>query len=316
MTKVFVDGSQGTTGLRIHKRLSGRDDMQLLVLDEKYRKDPHAREDAVNASDIVFLCLPDDSARESVSFLKNSTTKIIDTSTAHRTDSSFAYGFAELSDLHREKIASYQKCSIPGCHATGFISLIYPLTEAGLIEPQLPLSCFSLTGYSGGGKPMIADYENELRDTEYDSPRMYAMEQSHKHLKEMLHRSGLQKAPIFSPVVADFYNGMAVTVPVFSDFFTKKISASELSSFYEEKYESSELIRVLPFGTQSGFFASNELRDYDGLEILVSGNDERMTLTARFDNLGKGACGAAIQCMNIMLGISETESLYLQGENL
>lgn len=307
--RIFIDGRQGTTGLKIMERLSDRDDIKLLILGEAERRDVKARRTMINSSDLSFLCLPDDAAREAVSFLNNEHTKIIDTSTAHRVCPDFAYGFAELSKEHKQKIIASNKCAVPGCHATGFIALVYPLIEAGLVDKDLAFSAFSITGYSGGGKKMIAEYNGGDRNEEYDSPRFYALAQSHKHLKEMQKISGLSRAPIFNPVVCDFYSGMLITVPLFTHMLKEPIKPTQLRLLYEKKYAGSKLISVLPFGAESGFFASNALSDTDKMQILVSGNDERLTLMARFDNLGKGACGAAIQCMNLMLGIDEMKGL-------
>jgi N-acetyl-gamma-glutamyl-phosphate reductase len=309
--KVFIDGSQGTTGLRIHERLASYEDIELLKLPEDLRKDPKARKDMINASDISFVCLPDEAAREALSFLENPNTRMIDTSTAHRVCPDFAYGLPELSSAHRDKIASSQKCAVPGCFATGFIVLVYPLIEQGIISAESALSCFAVSGYSGGGKSMIADYESETREEDFDSPRFYSLTQHHKHIREMQKISNLEKTPIFNPIVSDYFSGMVVTVPIFTETFEKKIHPSQLRLMYEKKYGGSNLIDVLAFGSETGYFASNALKGSDRLEILISGDDERITLTARFDNLGKGASGAAIQCMNIMMGIEETKGLII-----
>lgn len=308
MTKVFIDGSAGTTGLRIYERLENRKDTRLLKLSEEKRKDKNARKEALNSADIAFLCLPDDAARESVSLCENESTVIIDTSTAHRTAADFAYGFPELSAEHKAKIALSKRIAVPGCHASGFISLIYPLIENGIIEKSALLSCFSVTGYSGGGKKMIAEYEGENRDILLSSPRQYGIGQTHKHLPEMIAVTGLKNKPIFSPVVADFYSGMAVTVSLFADMING--SADDIKKIYKEKY-TGPIVSYAENSDENGFIAANKLAGKDSMEISVAGNDERILLISRYDNLGKGASGAAIECMNIVLGLPETEGLNL-----
>lgn len=308
MTKVFIDGSAGTTGLRIYERLENRKDTRLLKLSEEKRKDKNARKEALNSADIAFLCLPDDAARESVSLCENENTVIIDTSTAHRTAEDFAYGFPELSAEHKAKIALSRRIAVPGCHASGFISLIYPLIENGIIEKNALLSCFSVTGYSGGGKKMIAEYEGENRDILLSSPRQYGIGQTHKHLPEMIAVTGLKNKLIFSPVVADFYSGMAVTVPLFADMING--SADDIKKIYKKKY-TGPIVSYAENSDENGFIAANKLAGKDSMEISVAGNDERILLISRYDNLGKGASGAAIECMNIVLGLPETEGLNL-----
>lgn len=308
MTKVFIDGSAGTTGLRIYERLENRKDTRLLKLSEEKRKDKNARKESLNSADIAFLCLPDDAARESVSLCENENTVIIDTSTAHRTAEDFAYGFPELSAEHKAKIALSKRIAVPGCHASGFISLIYPLIENGIIEKSALLPCFSVTGYSGGGKKMIAEYEGENRDTLLSSPRQYGIGQTHKHLPEMIAVTGLKNKPIFSPVVADFYSGMAVTVSLFADMING--SADDIKKIYKEKY-TGPIVSYAENSDENGFIAANKLAGKDSMEISVAGNDERILLISRYDNLGKGASGAAIECMNIVLGLPETEGLNL-----
>ncbi len=302
MTKVFVDGSAGTTGLRIAERLAARDDIERIVLSEENRKDTEARRRAINESDVSFLCLPDAAAIEAVSLLENDKTVIIDTSTAHRTNDKWAYGFPELTG-QRELIGNSKLIANPGCHASGFISLIRPLTECGIIAPDTFLSCFSLTGYSGGGKKMIADYEAEGRDVLLDAPRTYGISQSHKHLPEMVKISGLTKAPAFSPIVSDYYAGMEVSVALDGGAVRKTVS--DIKDVYREYYGRGGLVRFVDGGDENGFLAANKLSGKDTMEISVYGNDERITLVSRFDNLGKGASGAAIQNMNIVLGLDE-----------
>lgn len=311
MHKVFIDGKAGTTGLRIYERLAAYDGIELLILSEEERKSPQARAEMINSSDLTFLCLPDDAARESLSFVKNDTTKIIDTSTAHRTSSDFTYGFPELSLELKEQIKSCKRLAVPGCHASGFIALIYPLVKKGLLDPTAITSFFSLTGYSGGGKKMIASYEADEKDDSLLAPQCYALGQNHKHLKEIQHMTGLEKAPVFSPIVSDFYSGMFVSIPLFPEQLSKKMSVSELSQFYLDYYQGHTLLRVSPFEEEKTAVSANAAKGKDTMELKVCGNDERLTLTALYDNLGKGASGAALQCMNLMLGFDETKGLCL-----
>lgn len=311
MYKVFIDGKAGTTGLRIYDRLHERKDITLMTLPEEKRKDPLSRSEMINSSDICFLCLPDAAAKEAVSFAKSENVRIIDTSTAHRTEPGWAYGFPELSGEHREKIKNGNRVAVPGCHASGFIVSVYPLIKSGIIEKDYPLSCFSLTGYSGGGKKMIAEYEFDERDAELKSPRQYATAQQHKHLKEMQRITGASHPPIFSPVVADYYSGMEVTLPLFPSLFKKKCSAQDIADVYNEYYGESKMIICGGYNDENTFVAANEFSGYDDMKLTVRGNDERIIITAVYDNLGKGASGAALQCMNIMLGINETEGLNL-----
>lgn len=308
MKKVFIDGSAGTTGLRIYERLENRKDTRLLKLSEENRKDKNARKDAINSSDIAFLCLPDDAARESVSLCENEDTVIIDTSTAHRTAKGWVYGFPELSPGRKAEIAASKRIAVPGCHASGFISLIYPLIENGIIEKSALLSCFSITGYSGGGKKMIAEYEGENRDILLSSPRQYSIGQTHKHLPEMSAVTGIENYPVFSPVVADFYSGMTVTVPIFDSMING--SAEDIKKIYKQKY-TGPIVSYVENADENGFIAANKLSGKDSMEISVAGNDERILLISRYDNLGKGASGAAIECMNIVLGLPETEGLNI-----
>lgn len=306
MKKVFIDGSAGTTGLRIYERLENRKDIELLKLSEEKRKDKNARKDAITNADIAFLCLPDDAARESVSLCENEDTVIIDTSTAHRIAKGWVYGFPELSQKRRAEISASKRIAVPGCHASGFISLIYPLTENGLIDKSALLTCFSVTGYSGGGKKMIAEYEGENRDILLSSPRQYGIGQTHKHLPEMTAVTGLENYPVFSPVVADFYSGMTVTVPIFDSMING--SADDIKKLYREKY-TGPIVSYVENADENGFIAANKLSGKDSMEISVAGNDERILLISRYDNLGKGASGAAIECMNIVLGLTETTGL-------
>ena len=304
MTKLFIDGSAGTTGLRIAERLNGRTDLELIRIPEDLRRDPKAREEAINAADIAFLCLPDAAAVEAAALVHGSTA-VIDTSTAHRTAEGWAYGFPELHG-RRAQIAASKCVANPGCHASGFIALVEPLVYEGLIRPDTALSCFSVTGYSGGGKSMIAEYEAQERASELSSPRQYALGQEHKHLKEMVQISGLSTTPVFCPIVADYYSGMAVTVPLFKKDL--RGSAEDICALYQSCY-AGPIVRYLPY--DGGMIAGNSLAGKDTMEISVAGNAERILLIARFDNLGKGASGAAIQNMNILLGLEETTGLIL-----
>ena len=308
MKKVFIDGSAGTTGLRIAERLSTRTDIELIKLTEERRKDINTRKEALNSADIAFLCLPDAASREAVSLIENSQTVVLDTSTAHRTDDGWAYGFPELSEKHREKIKNSKRIAVPGCHASGFIALVYPLIEAGVLPKNSLLSCFSLTGYSGGGKNMIAEYEGERRDKLLNAPRQYGIAQTHKHLPEMVKYGGIENAPAFIPVVADFYSGMEVTVPIFGSNINATID--EIKEIYKRKY-TGPIVKFTEDFSENGFVSANKLSFCDGMEISVAGNGDRILLIARYDNLGKGASGAAIECMNIVLGTEETTGLDL-----
>ena len=307
MYKVFIDGSAGTTGLKIVDRLSKRNDIELIFLPEELRKDVNARKQAINSADIVFLCLPDDAARESVSLIENPNVKVIDTSTAHRTADGWEYGFPELGD-RRERIAKGKRIANPGCHASGFIALVEPLVKAGVIDKDGKLTCFSLTGYTGGGKKMIAEYEGESVPELYKAPRQYGLGQSHKHLPEMSKISGLTFDPVFCPIVASFPTGMEVTVPLFGEDVKGGIDA--IKKVYSSVYNG-KIVRYVEDADESGFLSANALSGKDGMEISVFGNDERIILVARFDNLGKGASGAAIQNMNVMLGVDECTGLDL-----
>ena len=305
MTKVFIDGSAGTTGLRIAQRLSQREDLQLLKLPEELRKDIAARKEIINSADIVFLCLPDDAAREAVTLVENSAVTVIDTSTAHRTHPDWAYGFPELTG-QREKIRASRRIANPGCHASGFVALVAPLVEKGLIEKDALLTSFSLTGYSGGGKKMIAEYEDPNRDALLKGPRQYALTQQHKHLKEMVHLCGLENAPVFCPIVGDFYSGMEVTVPLFASQL--RGSMEDIKQLYRSYYASG-LVHYCEETDNGGMLSASAFSFKDDMQVGVFGNDERILLTARFDNLGKGASGAAIQNMNIVLGVDEATGL-------
>ena len=313
-TKIFIDGSEGTTGLRINERFQGRDDLELLTIDPALRKDPAERKKLINASDVTILCLPDGAAKEAVSLVENDRVRIIDTSTAHRTAPGWAYGFPELSPAFRKAIREGKRIANPGCHASGFIALAYPLVQKGILPADAVVSSFSLTGYSGGGKKMIAQYESGDRPGELDAPREYGLSQQHKHLKEMTAVTGLANPPLFTPIVADYYSGMIVSIPLSAGMLSKKCSPEGLRDFFAEYYAGEKFLKVAPFGSggeSGGFLSANAASGWDGMEIFVTGCEERMLLSARFDNLGKGASGAAIQCLNILLGCEEDKGLCL-----
>ncbi|MBQ2236528.1 MAG: N-acetyl-gamma-glutamyl-phosphate reductase [Clostridia bacterium] len=308
--KVFIDGKAGTTGLRIYERLESRNDIELITLSEELRKDINARKKALNSADIAFLCLPDAAARESVSLIENPDTVVIDTSTAHRTNSEWAYGFPELSSDFEEKIKNSKRIAVPGCHASGFIALVYPLIKNGIISADALLSCFSITGYSGGGKKMIAEYEQDNRDALLDAPRQYGIAQSHKHLPEMTVVTGVKNNPVFCPIVASFYSGMEVTVPVFASLLNEGKSIEDIKNIYRNCYNS-DIVYFAEDTAEEGFMSANKLSGKDSMEISVAGNEERILLIARYDNLGKGASGAAIECLNIVLGTEKTNGLEI-----
>ncbi len=307
MTKIFIDGSAGTTGLRIRERLSLRKDITLINLKEEFRKDINARKDALNSSDIAFLCLPDIASIEAVSLVENPNTAIIDTSTAHRVNDNWTYGFSELKG-QKEKISSSKKIANPGCHASGFISLIRPLTDCGLIEKDALLTCFSLTGYTGGGKKMIAEYE-ENKPVLFEAPRQYGLTQNHKHLPEMTKLTGIEKLPVFCPIVSDFACGMEVTVPLFREYV--KGGIEDIKTCYRDYYKG-KIVRYAE-SDENGFLSAGKMAGFDDMEISVYGNDERITVVSRFDNLGKGASGSALQNMNILMGIPEETGLNIKG---
>ena len=306
MTKIFIDGSAGTTGLRIRERLTDRQGIELITLPEELRKDVEARREALNSADIAFLCLPDAAAIEAVSLVDNPNTAIIDTSTAHRTADGWTYGFPELTGA--DVIAKAKRIANPGCHASGFVALVAPLVKAGIIAPDAKLTCFSLTGYSGGGKPMIAAYEAEDRDPLLGAPRQYGLTQKHKHLPEMAKVCGLTHDPVFCPIVGDFYSGMEVTVMLHGDDVSGDIET--IKNVYRHTYVGA-LVHLCDEVSEGGFLSAAAYSGRDDMEITVHGNEERILLTARFDNLGKGASGAAIQNMNILLGVDPTTGLVI-----
>ena len=314
--KVFIDGSEGTTGLRIFERFQNRDDIELLKIDSELRKDPEERRKLINSSDITFLCLPDAASREAVSLIDpdNDHVVILDTSTAHRTAEGWAYGFPELSSAHKDAIVNGKRIAVPGCYATGFISLAYPMIAGGILPKDYPVSSFALSGYSGAGKKTIAVYESEDRPSELSSGREYALTQQHKHLKEMQAITGLARTPLFSPIIDDYYSGMVVSIQLYTDMLSKKMTPAELLAFFREYYKGQKFICVASDDDEtaaSGFLAGNALSGWDGLKIYVTGNEDRIVVSSQFDNLGKGASGAAIECMNLKLGCDEAKGLNL-----
>jgi len=306
--KIFIDGRAGTTGLQIEERLKGRDDVELISLPDELRKDATAREKILNEADVVFLCLPDAAAVEAVSMIKNDRTVVIDASTAHRTNPDWAYGFAELGEEFYENIKNGKRIANPGCHASGFIALVYPLVKSGMLPKEARLTAHSVTGYSGGGKSMIADYEGEERSALLGAPRQYGLTQMHKHLPEMTKVTGLDSAPVFSPIVSDFYSGMEVTVPLFREQLSYG-GIEEIKALYKEYYHD-EIISYRD-ESESGFLSAAALSGKDRMQISVHGNEERIILVARYDNLGKGASGSAVEALNIVLGCEKTKTLIL-----
>ena len=307
--KIFIDGKAGTTGLRIEERLSGRDDVEIISLPDELRKDPDAKRKIINEADIVFLCLPDAAAVESVSMIENENTVVIDASTAHRTNPEWAYGLPELDAEFLKKIEGSKRIAVPGCHASGFIALVYPLVKADILPRSTLLTVHSITGYSGGGKTMIADYASEERDPLLDAPRQYGIKQAHKHLPEMVKITGIDNAPIFSPIVSDFYSGMEVTVPIFKSQLAYG-GIEDIKKIYRELY-TTPILKYAEGSDEGGFLSAAALSDKDSMRIEVHGSDERILLIARYDNLGKGASGAAVECLNIKLGCDRAKTLVL-----
>ena len=310
MIKVFIDGSSGTTGLQIHDRLAQRKDLELITLSETQRRDIGARQQALNSCDIAFLCLPDDAAREAVALVEEPSVRIIDASTAHRTSSGWDYGFPELSEVLRQRIARSARVANPGCYASGFIALVRPLVERGLLSADAPVCAHGLSGYTGAGKSAIAQYESAERSPELDSPRHYALGLAHKHVPEMMAMTGLTKKPIFMPVVCDYPQGMVVSVPLFLDTLADCRSPEALREVYRQAYGGTRFLHVMPAEQpEGGFLSANGVVGVNDMEIFVSGNGAQVLLSARFDNLGKGASGAAVQNMNLMLGLPEETGL-------
>ena len=309
--KVYIDGKDGTTGLQIYERLGGRSDIELLLIDGAKRKDPAERKKLMDAADIVFLCLPDAAAVEAVELVENPNTRIIDASTAHRTAPGWTYGFPELGAEQKTAIQTSKRVANPGCHATGFLSTAAPLVKMGILPPDYPVTVYSLTGYSGGGKKMIAQYEDEERSAELNAPRIYGLSLQHKHLPEMQKIAGLDFPPVFNPVVDDYYKGMATTILLHNRLLKGSPSATDLQAALAEFYAGQTFVKVVPFGANDSLLSANKIAGKDTLEINVCGNQEQTMVTARFDNLGKGASGAAVQNMNLMLGFDETAGLTL-----
>lgn len=313
--KVFIDGQEGTTGLKIYERFAGRTDIELLTIAPELRKDEAARAKLINASDFTFLCLPDEAARQAVALCENPATRIIDASTAHRTAPDWVYGFPELKAGQREAIANAKRVAVPGCYASGFAACVVPLVENAVITPDHPVFCHAVSGYSGAGKKAIAVYESDQKTAELFSPRQYALSQQHKHLKEMKAICGLAYAPVFNPIVDDYYAGMVVSVPLAARTLAKKITAQDLHRLYTDYYAGQNFVKVAELGggetLPDGFLAANTLAGTNLMQIFIFGdpNSERFLVAARLDNLGKGASGAAVQCMNIMIGLDETTGL-------
>ncbi len=310
MKQIFIDGKAGTTGLRIYERLEARKDITVLTLADEDRKNPARKKEMYEKADVVFLCLPDDAAREAVAQMEGMDTVVIDTSTAHRTESGWTYGFPELDETIANALPTAKRIAVPGCHASGFIALVAPLIKAGILSPDVHLSCHSLTGYSGGGKKMIAQYEEENRDPMLCAPRQYGLTQNHKHLKEMKAITKLENAPLFCPIVADFYSGMLVTVPLFATDLQNGKTIEDIKAVYSAQYQNG-MVTYREESDEAGFLSALALSGRDDMEIAVFGNEERILLTARYDNLGKGASGAAVQCLNTVLGCDPKTGLVL-----
>lgn len=308
--KIYIDGKEGTTGLQIYERLGSREDIELLLIDEAKRKDPVERAKLMNAADVVFLCLPDAAAVEAVTLVENPATRIIDASTAHRTNPHWVYGFAEIGN--REAIKTATRIANPGCHATGFISSAAPLVKLGIVGADYPLTCYSLTGYSGGGKKLIAEYEDENRDPRHDSHRIYGLNLKHKHLPEMQAVCGLTSKPVFVPILGDFYKGMATTIMLRRDMLAKDMSGEEIREALADFYAGQKFVSVAPYGGDESVLYASTMAGKDNLKLEVTGNDEQILVTALFDNLGKGASGAAVQNMNIALGFAEETGLNVE----
>lgn len=317
--KIFIDGKEGTTGLKIFERFEGRDDLEILLIDEDKRKDVNERKRLINESDYTFLCLPDSAAIEAVSLCENPNTIIIDASTAHRTNPDWAYGFPELSSEHRKKVETSHRIAVPGCYASGFNAIVYPLVKSGILPSDYPVVCHAVSGYSGAGKKAIAQYEDEERDFQLESPRLYGLTQEHKHLPEMQKVSGLSFKPAFSPYICDYFSGMSVSIPLHIRMLNSskgkigRADCQEICDMFKNHYANSIFVQVADFMGQDilteSFIPANTLSGTNNMQIFICGNDERVTITSRFDNLGKGASGAAVQCMNISMGVDETLGL-------
>jgi N-acetyl-gamma-glutamyl-phosphate reductase len=312
-TTVFVDGQHGTTGLKIRERLNGRKDIHVLEIPDAKRKDTETREKLLNEADIVFLCLPDDAARESVSLIKNSSVHVIDGSTAHRVAEGWVYGLPELKKEQRTLIKKSRRVTVPGCHATGFVLMLYPLVAQGIVAPDYPVTTHTVAGYSGGGKAMISDYANENAPDYIKNPRPYSLALNHKHVPEMTKIVGLTRPPIFAPTVVNVYNGEIISIPLVPDYLKKKLSAADIRSVLAEYYSGEQFVKVMPYPAddylKNGFLTFTDCNGTNNLEVFIFGNKDRILLSARYDNLGKGASGAAIQNMNLVLGLEETTGL-------
>lgn len=309
MVKVYIDGQEGTTGLKILERFKNRNDIELLRIAEDKRKNTDERKKMINSSDYTFLCLPDAAAREAVA-MADEKVRIIDASTAHRTNPDWAYGFPELGKDFREKIANSNRVAVPGCYASGFASMVYPLVKLGIMPADYPVSAHAVSGYSGAGKKAIAVYESADRPADFDSPRQYALTQQHKHLPEMQKICGLEYAPAFNPLVCDYFSGMVVSLPIHTRLLTKRYGSDDIRKALAEYYADSFFVKVMPENEpQDGFIGANNLSGTNFMEIFVNGNEERLIICSRLDNLGKGASGAAVQCLNIMMGIDEKTGL-------
>ncbi|MBN1691919.1 MAG: N-acetyl-gamma-glutamyl-phosphate reductase [Dehalococcoidales bacterium] len=311
--KVFVDGQHGTTGLKIHERLNGRDDIEVLRIPDANRKDPAARKEYLNGADIVFLCLPDDAARESVSLITNSSVCVIDGSTAHRTAAWWVYGLPELKKDQRALIKQSKRITVPGCHAAGFVLMLYPLVAQGIVAPDYPVTCHAVAGYSGGGKALIANYTGENVPDAVKNPRSYSLALNHKHLPEMTKIVGLARPPVFAPTVVDVYAGEIVSIPLVPDRLEKRLSAKEIRELLAAYYAGEHFVKVMPYPAddflKNGFLTFTDCNGTNNLEIFVFGNEDRVLVSARYDNLGKGASGTAVQDMNIILGLDEATGL-------
>lgn len=308
-TKVYIDGQVGTTGLQIYERIGNRTDLELLRIDEDKRHDTDERRKFLNSADIVFLCLPDAGAIEAVSLIENPDVRVIDASTAHRTSDEWVYGYPELSKEQRAAIAAGKRVANPGCHATGLISSVAPLVKMGILPADYPVTCYSLTGYSGGGKKMIAQYEAQDRDEKLSAPGIYGLTLKHKHIPEMQKVTGLTYPPVFMPIVDDYYKGMATTIMLQNRLLPGQPSAEEICTRLQEYYADEHFVTVLPYDAKQGTVYANTLAGTNHLQLVVCGYEDQTSVTALFDNLGKGASGAAVQNMNIMLGLDETIGL-------
>ncbi|MBQ0003435.1 MAG: N-acetyl-gamma-glutamyl-phosphate reductase [Treponema sp.] len=313
MAKIFIDGREGTTGLKIYERFANRSDIEIMQIDEDKRKDPVEKAKMINASDFTFLCLPDAASIESASLCTNPKTRIIDASTAHRTNPAWAYGFPELDKSFREKIITSNRVAVPGCYASGSNAILYPLVKSGIMPRDYPVVIHAVSGYSGGGKKAIQNYEAEGRNKDLDSPRMYALTQSHKHLPEIKAMSNLEYDPIFSPYICDYIQGMCVTVGLHTRLLSKKVTVKDVHEMFAAHYDGTNFLQVAPVMGEGvltdNYIPSNTMAGKNTMQVFVYGNDDRIMVTTRFDNLGKGASGAAVQCLNIMMGIDETTGL-------